>query len=947
MKTPGTIAVLLTLAALTACRPPSPPPAPVPPAPADPGPITPKPDAPQSLVLTVGATRPISLPAGATLISSNPDIASVQGSAVTARRVGHVTLTVKGGAGTDPATVALTVVQEADGTTALPADAVLSTVQAGPLPTPGQTFEVDLKPGTPVTAGQVVYSSAGPFFAGRVTRVQQDAARVRVTLIRVKPAEVFRAFSWDARGQVKTTDAPSVAAIGAKSVRTLPDGSVRLTYNVPRVQALAQQEFPLGPLTCTASADVVINPSTVEIKVQAVMDFDLVLHDDEQGHARFRYKTSGQLTATLAGGLKVGANFAGKIECKKSDLITIPIPVSGPIAWFISPMLNLGLTMSASGTIGVGAADLGFQGFAKTNVDLGFEYLEGEGLNNLSSTGGSADFIPRLVYTGTPEATFKAELFAGPTATLAVGNAVASAELLSLSLGPVFEADLASPDVQVADPTYSSGYNLRLQAKLEPGSTVADLIKALVQRASTEIKESALSVTTEVPLSASPAGGAQADVRDYRPGEPVTVKANLDAATTHFLGAYNVDRVELYRLERSESGARTARRLVTAPATPNQETFTLKWTADQEGKVDGELFIFVRSALLPFVPMEVAGVTSAGLDVRPERAQIATDHDLHLTAVNPQGEPADVTWTADGGTVTPDGRFRAAAPGTYTVTATLKDGSSARSTIQVSRVQITPDTPTLDAGAARTFSLLVDGVTVKNVLWATTGGTVTAQGVLTAPTPAGTYVLTARTDDNPHLFATTSFTVSAGPTIPAVAGWTGTVTYRWSTQSSVTYSDGRQEELGVTGTLTCTYSGGTLNETEPGNYVGHTGALTWRYEELGRATSRWGYSTTEGEWATRGGATQSTAIWMDSLPRASLLEIPDATTRQDRRYEGSRLVDEQTSTSPLRLTTCLPFQLPDTDPDPDRIRFSGPITDANTTSGVGPTGTLDIDLVRN
>lgn len=697
-----------------------------------------------------------------TWTSDAPGVATVSADGrVSAHTVGSARVTFRAGSLSVSADV--TVADLTAGVARVAAGAALSgpePVNPHALPLPGARFTVNMTRAAAPTVGSVVTATDGPYFAGRVLAVDDAAQGVKVTLERVNLHEVFRQVDVHVSGQVR--DGQVVGVTGASRAATNV-----LRYPVLRTQALAEKEFPLGPLTCVASADVVINPSSVEVKIQNILDFDMVLHDDESGKGRLRLKTSGQVSASLSGALKVGANFTGKIECKKADLVSVPIPVAGPVGFFISPIVNLGLTMSAGGAIAVGAVDLGFQGAAKANVDLGFEYIEGQGLTNLSTAGGSADLTPRLAYTGSPEATFKAEIFAGPTASLSVGNAVASAELLSLSAGPVLEADLAGADLQVADGTYSSGYNLRLQAKVEPGGTVGDLIKALVKNVSGEIKESSLAVTVEVPLSSAPTGSALADTRSYQPGDAVTVSATLDPANTHFLGLYNVQSVELYRLERSATGAGSARLVAQANAAPNQETFTLKWTADTEGKVEGELFLFVRSALLPFLPLEVSGVTPTDLKVTPETTHLVADRELELRAVGADGQPADVTWSATGGTVTPDGMFKSSAPGTFTVTATLKNGSArASAQVKVSTLVLRPEHLTLQAGQRIELRPLLDGeyVDPTRLRWVLTEGTVSPENILTATSKPGTHTVWLFVGDGNELFTTMKYTVKA-PTL--------------------------------------------------------------------------------------------------------------------------------------------------------------------------------------
>lgn len=703
------------------------------------------------VVATDSQGRPVPAPEG-TWSTDDPTVAAVNADGtVSGLQLGSTRLRYR--AGERETAVNVTVARVAPGIQRLSAEQV----KAAPTPLEataallaGAQFRVILN-GTRVQVGQLIMSEGEPFFAGRVIAVEQQGTAQMVTFERTRPGEIFTAYDFHVSGRLPAGEAVPVAS--ALGRRVGPDGATYLKFNVQAVKALAEKEFPLGPFTCTATTDIVLNPSSIEVKLQNVVDFDLVVRDDEQGNSRVRFKNSGQLNGTLTGGLKIGANFTGKLECKKPDLVSIPIPVSGPLAFFVSPVLSLGFTVSASGAFGVGAADLGFQGAAKANLDLGFEYTDQNGLTNLSTIGGSADLVPRLVYTGTPEATLKAELFAGPTASLGLGNSLIHADLLALSLGPVLEGDFASTAYQVADATYGSGYNLRLQGKVEPGDSIGKFIKYAVSKVSKEIKESALALTFEAPLSVSPTGGAEASTSEFKAGDEISVKAVLDPANTHFLGLYNVDAVEVYRRVSSESGAKQAVLLASQPAANGQETFVLTWKAQEDGKLGDDYFLFVRSSLLPFLPLEVAGVQGNPLSIEPKDKVVQINEEVQFKAQLGEKPAAAITWSATGGTIDASGLFRSAAPGTFKVTAKDAEGHSATVSISVHELEIRPAPTKLKPGEQVQFTAYLDGKATEDVGWSSTGGSITSKGLLTAPNDTGTYTVEVRLRKEPEVKA--------------------------------------------------------------------------------------------------------------------------------------------------------------------------------------------------
>jgi hypothetical protein len=140
---------------------------------------------------------------------------------------------------------------------------------------------------------------------------------------------------------------------------------------------------------------------------------------------------------------------------------------------------------------------------------------------------------------------------------------------------------------------------------------------------------------------------------------------------------------------------------------------------------------------------------------------------------------AAVTWSTSGGTILPDGRFSAAAIGTYTVIGVNRVRGSLQvdtSTVQVVRrstnlvgVEISPTSVSLTPGVSQTFTALgrLSGGSVVpiGVNWAATGGSIDAGGTYVAGDTAGTFRVTA-TNTAGTLADTASVTVTAPPSPP-------------------------------------------------------------------------------------------------------------------------------------------------------------------------------------
>jgi hypothetical protein len=129
---------------------------------------------------------------------------------------------------------------------------------------------------------------------------------------------------------------------------------------------------------------------------------------------------------------------------------------------------------------------------------------------------------------------------------------------------------------------------------------------------------------------------------------------------------------------------------------------------------------------------------------------------LVATGLTKNGEIAvvSVTWTADGGSVSPAGAFSADAPGTYRVIARAAFGAADTSLVTISgnadpitEVVLAPEAAELEPGASvqfETYGLTDSGDSVGvPASYAAEGGTITAGGRYTAGTAPGTYQVTA------------------------------------------------------------------------------------------------------------------------------------------------------------------------------------------------------------
>ena len=197
-------------------------------------------------------------------------------------------------------------------------------------------------------------------------------------------------------------------------------------------------------------------------------------------------------------------------------------------------------------------------------------------------------------------------------------------------------------------------------------------------------------------------------------------------------------------------------------------------------------------ATAPEAPAEspTSGTASRSRDITPVTVQVnpssVTLETNQLIQFRAHGRTsvgdsvgAAVNWSTSGGAILPDGRFSAAAIGTYTVIGLSRvrgkvqvDTSLVnvvRRTTNLVAVEITPTSVSLSPGVSQTFTAvgrLMDGSVVPiGVNWGATGGSIDAGGTFVAGDTAGTYKVTA-TNTAGTLADTVSVTITAPPAPP-------------------------------------------------------------------------------------------------------------------------------------------------------------------------------------
>jgi hypothetical protein len=168
----------------------------------------------------------------------------------------------------------------------------------------------------------------------------------------------------------------------------------------------------------------------------------------------------------------------------------------------------------------------------------------------------------------------------------------------------------------------------------------------------------------------------------------------------------------------------------------------------------------------------VSAATVVSVSISPISASILTNGTQQFTATVSGSSNTAVTWSATAGTVSSSGLFTApATAGTYTVTATsaADNTKSAAATVTVTAatvsVGISPTSASLTTGGTQQFTATVSGSSNTAVTWSATGGTVSASGLYTAPSNAGTFKVTATSVADSTKSASATVTVSTAAVV--------------------------------------------------------------------------------------------------------------------------------------------------------------------------------------
>jgi hypothetical protein len=205
-------------------------------------------------------------------------------------------------------------------------------------------------------------------------------------------------------------------------------------------------------------------------------------------------------------------------------------------------------------------------------------------------------------------------------------------------------------------------------------------------------------------------------------------------------------------------------------------------------------------------------------------AQVATGGSTQFSATVVNSTNQSVTWSVDSvaggsssvGTISSTGLYTApSSTGSHTVTATSVAATSASASAQVSvfTISVSPGTATLASSATQQFTANIQGATNVSVAWSVNGvsggsssvGTVSSNGLYTAPSSTGNYTVTATTSSASASAQVSVLAISVSPATASIAPSATqqfTASIQGVTNASVTWSvDGVSGGNSTTGTI--------------------------------------------------------------------------------------------------------------------------------------------------
>ncbi|MBV9183183.1 MAG: hypothetical protein JO356_17915, partial [Acidobacteria bacterium] len=187
----------------------------------------------------------------------------------------------------------------------------------------------------------------------------------------------------------------------------------------------------------------------------------------------------------------------------------------------------------------------------------------------------------------------------------------------------------------------------------------------------------------------------------------------------------------------------------------------------------------------------VDALAGVAVSITPLQASLAPGATQQFSSTVSNSSNTTVSWSASKGTISASGLFTAPSVTTATnvivvATSVADPTRSAQSSVSVSplapvSISIAPKSVNVASGSAQQFSATVSNASNTAVTWSTSSGTISANGLFTAPTVSGTTQVTVQAtslaDSTQSAQASVTITASQPPPPPPPAGGSADNTY--------------------------------------------------------------------------------------------------------------------------------------------------------------------------
>jgi WD40-like Beta Propeller Repeat len=409
------------------------------------------------------------------------------------------------------------------------------------------------------------------------------------------------------------------AAGGANPAAAAPTG----TYMLP----FEECETLLTGATANTFPLQLAEPPSFTMAISPSLDIAWTPQDE-----LVRWLIRAEPKATLNAGIKLNAQVEGKIECK-ATFFEYRIPIGGPLSWFLSGLVPVGLGFALDGKILLASATIGGKVEASTTTTLGIACAIVCGLVHEM---GEVKLVPTWTFAAPSVANIRIQpsFEAYGFVKAKVGNPIFTElgiDMAQAKMGGTFGADWAPRVSQIADKAYSSEYKLTLEAGVSAGKRLGELAARLGIDSIT-----ALGLKISKDINHSPTAKVSLDKSSYAAGETVVATITFDPPENLRILelAYNVDRVVIVA-DTSAGGSPGSEELASGTATDGQASFTLSFTASRALR-GADLHAFVIPKFLAphdELALELGKSSSAG------RIAFASnrDGDTGLFVIDPGG----------------------------------------------------------------------------------------------------------------------------------------------------------------------------------------------------------------------------------------------------------------------------------------------------------------------